>query len=171
MNVKVICSKVTILFSMGAFAVDLSSSWVISVTWRLVVSSGYPARSLALLDQHWDGWPGVSILWLGEIAGWPATSIWAWMHVHSSEQILPWDTLMLGCWAANKRLLPCMLLRTLKKLWGIQQSVDPCECWGWCPVGNHLGLVVRASASRVADLGLIPTFTVDLFPDGVIPVT
>ena len=34
-----------------------------------------------------------------------------------------------------------------------------------------LGLVVKASASRAADLGLISTFATDLFPGGVIPVT
>ena len=31
--------------------------------------------------------------------------------------------------------------------------------------------MVKASASRVVDLGSVPTFAVDLFPDRVIPVT
>ena len=38
--------------------------------------------------------------------------------------------------------------------------------------GNNrlVGLVLKASASRVADLGSIPTFAVGIFPGWVIPV-
>ena len=43
------------------------------------------------------GQPGVSILWLGEVKVWSATSISVWQHVKLSEQIRPWDTLAC-CW-------------------------------------------------------------------------
>ena len=39
------------------------------------------------------GWPGVRILWLSEREKvWSANSISVGQHVHSSEEILPWDT-------------------------------------------------------------------------------
>ena len=37
----------------------------------------------------WTGWPGVSILRLGEVKIWSATSISVWQHVKLSEQICP----------------------------------------------------------------------------------
>ena len=52
--------------------------------WRYRVSAG-------------TGWPGVSILWLGEMKIWSATSISVWQHVQLPEQIHPWDTLTC-CW-------------------------------------------------------------------------
>ena len=36
---------------------------------------------------------------------------------------------------------------------------------------HSVGLVVKASASRVTDLGLIPAFGRDLFLGGILPVT
>ena len=52
---------------------------------------------VATLPGAWcyrTGWPGVSILWLGEMESrWSATSISVWQHVKLSEQIRPWDTL------------------------------------------------------------------------------
>ena len=42
---------------------------------------------------------------------------------------------------------------------------------GLLPRPLCLGLVVKASASRAADLGLIPAFTLNRFPGQVIPVT
>ena len=41
------------------------------------------------------GWPGVSILWLGEID--LQLTISVWQHMILSEQICPWDTLAC-CW-------------------------------------------------------------------------
>ena len=52
--------------------------------WRYRISAG-------------TGWPGVSILWLGEEEVWSATSISVWQHVKLPEQICPWDTLAY-CW-------------------------------------------------------------------------
>ena len=52
--------------------------------WRWRVSAG-------------DGWPSVTILWLGEVEDWSATSVSVWQHVNLSEQIRPWDTLAC-CW-------------------------------------------------------------------------
>ena len=51
---------------------------------------------VATLPGAGTGWPGVSVLWLGEIVG-SATSISVWQHVKLSEQICPWDTLAC-CW-------------------------------------------------------------------------
>ena len=51
--------------------------------WRYRVSTG-------------TGWPGVSILWLGEVER-LICNISVWQHVQLSEQIRPWDTLAC-CW-------------------------------------------------------------------------
>ena len=63
--------------------------------WRYRVSAG-------------TGWPGVRILWLGEMD----SLILVWQHVNLSEQIRPWDTLT-HCWdvkQATNILFPHLLL-------------------------------------------------------------
>ena len=50
------------------------------VAWRYRVSAG-------------TGWPGVSILCLGEMESLICNSISVWQYVQLSEQIRPWDTL------------------------------------------------------------------------------
>ena len=64
-------------------------------SWRYRVSAG-------------TGRTGVSILWLGEMEVWSATSNSVWQHVKLSEQIRPRDTLAC-CWdvkqASNQQTL------------------------------------------------------------------
>ena len=52
--------------------------------WRYRVSAG-------------SGWPGVSILWLGEMERLVCNFCLMWQHVKLSEQIRPWGTLAC-CW-------------------------------------------------------------------------
>ena len=68
---------------------------------------------VAILPGAWHhrvsvgtGRPGVSVLWLGEVKVWSATSISVWQHVKLSVQIHPWDTLAC-CWDA-KQLTNCI---------------------------------------------------------------
>ena len=61
-------------------------------------SSGYPARRLALLGQHWDwsAWCQYTVTGWGRTLDLQLLSQ-VWQHVKLSEQIRPWDTLAC-CW-------------------------------------------------------------------------
>ena len=53
----------------------------------------------------WTVWPGVCILWLGEIANLILTTVLAWQHIQLSKVIHLWDTLklvlQLQCFCVN----------------------------------------------------------------------
>ena len=77
--------------------------------WRYRVSAG-------------TGRPCISILWLGEVESWSATSISVWQHVKLSEQIGPWDTIAC-CWDIKQ---PTNKQTSRPQTWFISQTVSDC---------------------------------------------
>ena len=74
-------------FSRSSHTSDLNIGTPVSTepgAWHYRVSAG-------------TGWPGVSILWLGQVESLICSFTSVWQHVKLSEQIRPWDTLAC-CW-------------------------------------------------------------------------
>ena len=83
------------------------------------------------------GWPGGSILWLGEMEIWSATSISVWQDVKLSDQIRPWDTLACCCdvkQPTNEIPLPPVVQTNDLEMGSLVATVCLTwqgQCWEW----------------------------------------
>ena len=119
-------------------------SWHSSATlpraWRYRVNAG-------------TGWPGVSILWLGEVV-WFATSISMWQHAKLCELIPPWDTLACYCDVKPASKQPTnkqtAALRSVAAPRALESCATPVET---ARGTGLLGVWVKLSAGRRSGLG------------------